>query len=70
MMGSDQSARTAVLSELCTNLAAGWFGLIIITPAAIAASSLMELVAALLRALLLGVFFAYVAILLRKEQLV
>lgn len=47
--------RPAILSELFTNLAAGWFGLVLITPSAIASESPLLTAIQVLKALATGV---------------
>lgn len=46
--------RPTILAELFTNLAAGWFGLLLITPSAIASESLFVTVVQTVRAILAG----------------
>lgn len=46
--------RPAILSELFTNLAAGWFGLLLITPSTIASESLFVTAVQAARAILAG----------------
>ena len=47
--------RPAILSEVFTNLAAGWFGLLLITPTAIASDSFLVTAAQVMKALLAGI---------------
>lgn len=67
LMSDDTAAARRVVSEIFTNLAAGWFGVVLITPAAIPASSVLDLVGHIGRALVYGIACAITAIALSKE---
>lgn len=69
-MDPDRSATVSVLSEICTNLAAGWFGLLLIAPATIGADSPEALIMSLSRTLTMGISFSFFAITLRKEVII
>lgn len=70
LMDPNRSATVSVLSEICANLAAGWFGIVLISPATLGSLSIIELFSNLSRWISLGMVFTLFAITLRKEEVV
>lgn len=66
-MNGNSWATRKVVSEIFTNLAAGWFGLVLITPAAIPALSFSDLTGKITLSLVYGLGCALIAIELSKE---
>lgn len=66
-MSDGTGAARRVVSDIFTNLAAGWFGIVLITPAAIPASTVPDLVAHIGRAFIYGIACAITAVELSKE---